>query len=648
MFSFDKSCCPFHSEKTPSFSVKREDNMFKCFGCGESGDSVDFVAKIKNIDKVDAAKLLAGLYHIDIDIEQPKARNTARTSAKVDSEQVVGLDKQAHKTAVTEYIKSCIKDSDKTDYFARRGLSADTVKKYSLGYDIARKSVLIPYSSKLTYYQTRSVEGKSFYKPKTEDAGAEPLFNGDILWKSKEPIFVVESPICALSIMQCGVSAIALCGVGGANKLIKEVKGKKIAATLILSLDNDEPGQKASQDLGSELFELGVKFDVANISDSCKDPNELLMQEPSRLAENILIAKKKAKKKYATEKTSISAYDLQKMKLDEPNWLIPNILPPGLSIICASSKVGKSWMMMQLAIALCDGKEFLGFPTKRSECAYLALEDGQNRLQERLNKMLKNNDAPKNLYLVIKADPLGDGLEQQLDDELAEHPKVKLIIIDTLQKVRGNSKKNEMAYAMDYRELGAIKEFADKRKIGIFLVHHLRKMSDDDDVFNMISGSNGIMGVCDTIFIIKKKRKEENATLVMTGRDIRQQDLVVHFDDVNFCWEVVGTVEEEEQKQIKNKYDNSPVVITIKALMAKQPYGWSGTATEFVKAIYDATGKPYGGSSSSIGKEIADIETKLYYDGIEHKSKRSGSARQHTFCKRHEYLPFRQASMIED
>lgn len=305
-------------------------------------------------------------------------------------------------------------------------------------------------------------------------------------------------------------------------------------------------------------------------------------------------------------------------------------------------------MMMQLSLAICEGKEFLGFETKRSDCVYFALEDGLKRLQDRLNKMLKNSGAPRNMYLAIKADSLDSGLTEQLDDELAEHPGVKLIIIDTLQKVRGNSKKNEMAYAMDYRELGALKEYADKRKIGIFLVHHLRKMSDDDDVFNMISGSNGIMGVCDTIFIIKKKRKEENATLIMTGRDIRQQDLVVHFDDVNFCWEVVGTVEDEERKREKSEYENSPVVITIKALMAKQPYGWSGTATDFVKAIYDVTGKSYPGSSTSVGKAISDIETKLYYDGIEHKSKRSGLARQHTFCKRQEYLPYRQASILDN
>ena len=74
-------------------------------------------------------------------------------------------------------------------------------------------------------------------------------------------------------------------------------------------------------------------------------------------------------------------------------------------------------------------------------------------------------------------------------------------------------------------------------KVCIFLIHHLRKMADENDVFNMISGSNGIMGVCDTIYIIyKKKRQDENATLFMTGRDIRQQDIVLNFDEDKFRW----------------------------------------------------------------------------------------------------------------
>ncbi len=219
--SNDKGLCPFHSEKTPSFSVDRKTNIFTCFGCGATGDVIAFVSKIKNIEPIEAAKFLAETYHVDID--------EGNKPGKFD---------------IKAYLKKCIADVGQTDYFKRRGLTAATVKKYCLGYDVYHRSAVIPYSSALTYYQTRSVVDKKFYKPKTEDAGAEPLFNGEIMYKSKSPVFVVESPICALSIMQCGHPAIALCGVGNINKLVHAVKNKKPTATLILALDNDDAGKR--------------------------------------------------------------------------------------------------------------------------------------------------------------------------------------------------------------------------------------------------------------------------------------------------------------------------------------------------------------------------------------------------------------------
>ena len=266
--SNDKGLCPFHTEKTPSFSVDRKTNIFTCFGCGATGDAIAFVTKIKNIEPIEAARFLAETFHIDID--------DGNKSVKFD---------------IKAYLKKCIADVGQTDYFSRRGLTAATVKKYCLGYDAYHRSAVIPYSSNLTYYQTRSVVDKKFYKPKTEDAGAEPLFNGEILYKSKSPVFVVESPICALSIMQCGHPAIALCGVGNINKLIHAVRNKKPTATLILALDNDDAGRKASTELANVLFELNIPFDVSNVAGECKDPNDLLLKDKAELENNLKAAK---------------------------------------------------------------------------------------------------------------------------------------------------------------------------------------------------------------------------------------------------------------------------------------------------------------------------------------------------------------------
>jgi hypothetical protein len=623
--SRDKGLCPFHREKTPSFSIDRKNNIFTCFGCGETGDVITFASKMKEVEPLEAAKLLAEMFHIDVD------DCTKRTSIK-------------------DYLKACIKDADKTDYFQKRGLTKETVKKYCLGYDVKRNAIVLPYSSELRYYQTRSISDKKFYKPTNEEAGAEPLFNRKALWgTSKEPVFIVESPFCALSIMQCGGVSVSLCGVGGANKLVKEAKAKKPNAPLVLCLDNDEPGQKATETLEKELQTAKIPYIVFNVAGSKKDPNELLMSNPEELKTAVSAAKREVRKVYKRGVASIAASDLQTAKIDPPEWLIPDVLPQGLAILCASSKVGKSWMAMQMCLAISRGKEFLDYASNQAGCLYLALEDGIFRLKDRLNKVLDGGEAPSNFYLSIKANGLDGGLIKQLDEEFEEHPDIKLIIIDTLQKVRGSAKKDEIAYATDYRELGALKEYADNKRICVFLIHHLRKMADENDVFNMISGSNGIMGVCDTIFIIyKKKRQDENAVLFMTGRDIRQQDVVVHFDETKYRWEMVGTAEEEERKRKKREYENNPIVKTVKDLLKQYPMGWKGTATDLIKAVYDVTGSPCIYSTAALGKEITSIETQLYYDGIEHSMKRSGSSRVHYFGKRQAYKPTYQRAIFDE
>ena len=619
-----KALCPFHHEKTPSFSVDPKNGIFTCFGCGETGDVISFVSKMENIEPLEAARKLADMYNIDI--EEFRSRPT-----------------------IKEYLQQCIRDVSKTDYFQTRGLTDETVKKYCLGYDVKKDAVVIPYSSELRYYQRRSVKEKRFYKPTVEDAGSEPLFNQNGLYGNTKSVFIVESPICALSIMQCGSPAVALCGVQGKNKLVKCVTAKKPSATLILCLDNDEAGKTATNSLTKELDENDVKYVVYNVAKDCKDPNELLVKKGSLLKASIELAKKEVKKKYAVGFNGMSANELILANIEPPNWIIPNILPQGLAILCASSKVGKSWMALQMCMAVSEGENFLNYPTIKNGCLYLALEDSYYRLKDRLSKMRPDSLFSKEFYLGIKAQSMDAGLFDQLQDELAEHPKIKLVIIDTLQKVRGQVRKNELAYATDYRELGKLKEFADSHKICILLIHHLRKMADSDDVFNMISGSNGIMGVCDSIFIIyKKKRTDETAVLHMTGRDVRQQDIVINYNEKKYNWEIVQSPEELAKKRERQRLIEDPVVITLQHFIKTAPYKWEGTATDLIQAICDVTGRPYCGSARELGKKITDLDGSLYSLGIQHSSKRSGKERRHIFTKVVKKVFAEQHDMFED
>lgn len=639
------ACCPFHSERNPSFSVKESEGIFKCFSCGASGDAIDFVAKLKGIEALEAAKLIAEMYGIGDTASEgkQKAIQGVNKPAKTQSKPSVTA-----KQGIAEYIKACILDAEKTDYFIKRGLSKETIKRFFLGYDINKKCVVVPYSSKLEYYQTRSIEGKEFRKPPSDEAGSEPLWNAKAL-ASNGTVFIVESPICAMSIEQCGGAAIALCGTGGVNKLITEIKTKKSKCTYILSLDNDEPGQKAQQDLANQLFDFNIKFLPYNIAGEFKDPNELLIKDSKKLETNIKAAMLEIRRQYATDKDSFNAYELASELLAPVIWIVESLLPTGLALLCAPSKYGKSWMVLQLCLAAAEGNSFLNLKTVPCGSLYYALEDGKRRLQDRLNKMLDGKKAPSNVHFAIKADSLETGLLNKIEDELRAFPDIKLVIIDTLQKVRGKMSKDDTLYGNEYRQMAAVKEFADRNRICLLFVHHLRKKEDEADVYNMISGSTALMGAADTIFILsKKKRHDVKATFASTGRDIEESELVVSFDKAKYKWEVEGTAEEVAARREIEEYESNIYIRTIKELVKRNPVnGWSGSAQDLMKAVYDVTGKTVADSTQSIGKQLLKYSTRLYYDDIEHKASRSGAARKHTFKKRLPYHPFYQSSVYD-
>jgi len=633
-----KARCPFHKEDTPSFSIKESENIFKCFGCGASGDAVDFVAKIKGVELIEAAQILADFYGID---RSPHGELRRDDKIPVPKQTTHRGALQRAKTQIKEYASACIASVGATDYYKRRGLTDDTIRKFRLGFDAKKQVVVIPYSSKLEYYQTRSVDGKEFRKPKTEDAGAEPLYNADALTKgsmthTKGVIFIVESPLCAMSIMQCGGAAIATCGTSGIHKLVNEIKARKPECCFVLALDNDEPGQAAQKELAHALFEANVKFITYNVAGPHKDPNELLMAAPKALAANVKNAADVAKKQYSKLKKLFSASELQARDMKPIQWIVHDLLPEGLALICAPSKYGKSWLMMQLCLAVSQGKLFFDRKTAGCDCAYFALEDSERRFKTRLNKLLNGEKAPSNFYGAVVSDSMANGLFEQLTELLNEHPRIGLIIIDTFQKVRTGAARNESVYGADYREMGELKAFADKHGVCILLVHHVRKQIDDADIFNMINGSMAIMGAADTAWILsRKKRDDVNTTLKLTGRDVENTEIIISFDKHSTTWNLVGNAEDEAVRLARAEYDENPIIKTIKALVEKNPIGWRGTSSEIKVKIYEETGVLYNKSPESIGRTIRSYADRLLADGITHQDERG---KRHLFAKKQPML----------
>ena len=324
---------------------------------------------------------------------------------------------------------------------------------------------------------------------------------------------------------------------------------------------------------------------------------------------------------------TFSATDLQKTNDTPIHFIIENLLTPGLSILASPPKYGKSWMVLALCIAVASGEKFLGHPTNRCGCLYLALEDSRTRLKSRLEKLLAGKPAPRDIYFSTESNCVDHGLLDELASFLSEHPNVGLIVIDTLQRVRGGTHLKESAYAADYREMTQLKVFADRHNVAILLVHHLRKMKDDGDPFNMISGTNGIMGAADTTIVLTKDNRNDNqATMSITGRDVESEELTIQFDK-QFCrWENLGDKSLYNEKQEQAAYQSNPIVLAVKKLLEPEPHIWTGTAKQFLDENRYSVALPLSLTPRSFTERLKELSGALHCnDGIVCERAKNGS-----------------------
>ena len=222
--------------------------------------------------------------------------------------------------------------------------------------------------------------------------------------------------------------------------------------------------------------------------------------------------------------------------------LIDGLLSDGLAVLAGDSNIGKSWMVLWLCLQLSRGEPVWGLPVRKTDVIYLALEDNEWRIQQRMQEL--TDIPPDNLHFGFSCGRLGAELEAQIEGVLSEHPGTGVVFIDTLQMIRDNATVRSNVYAQDYKELSSLKKLADRHGICIFIVHHTRKERDRDNIFNDLTGSTGIMGVADTVMVLRKaNRFGSGATLYVTGRDIEEQRLELDLRGVH--WEVVQALDAE-------------------------------------------------------------------------------------------------------
>ena len=279
----------------------------------------------------------------------------------------------------------------------------------------------------------------------------------------------------------------------------------------------------------------------------------------------------------------ISADTLFYQPLDHPKMLIDGILSNGLAILSGDSKIGKSWMVLWLCLKISQGEPVWGLPTAQTDVIYLALEDNDWRIQQRMQELI--DEPPKNLHFGFSCGKLGAELEGQIKGVLEDNPNTGLLFIDTLQMIRDNVSSRVNAYAQDYKDLSALKKIADDHKMCIFLVHHNRKEHDGSNVFNDMTGSTGIAGVADTCMVLRKEDRFGNdAVLSITGRDIEEKRLKLTMR--KNVWEVMEALDTSALRR-----ERIPQFLFQIADYLLKEKSFTGTVTELLAAIGDETTK---------------------------------------------------------
>ena len=337
---------------------------------------------------------------------------------------------------------------------------------------------------------------------------------------------------------------------------------------------------------------------------------------------------------------TMTAEQLQRAPYSPVPFLVDELIPEGLHILAGAPKIGKSWLALWLCLCVAQGQALWNFATTQGEALYLSLEDSFQRIQTRLFDLTE--DAPPTLHFAIMADTLRHGLEQQIEQFLAEHPTTKLVVIDTLQRVRsagGDSNR----YANDYQDVGLLKQLADQHHIAILLIHHLRKLHDDDPM-NMISGSTGLSGAADSAFVLQKNARSANAaSLHCTGRDIPDRTLKLELDEDDHVWKLLA---DSKTCSSASKISALQLVHLFSALLSADP-AYTGTPSALSAKI--APDGSLGITPKKVTRLVRESVAALRENGVLAETYRSNGKRWISLKRadRADFLPVKTIGTID-
>lgn len=245
-----------------------------------------------------------------------------------------------------------------------------------------------------------------------------------------------------------------------------------------------------------------------------------------------------------------TARELQAMNIDPPSFIVPGILPEGMSLLAAKPKVGKTMLAQNIAVAVASGTPALGeIPVQQGRVIFLALEGSTNGMQRRIDLMLEGEEAPDALHFVREFPALDKGGMNKLQEIVQCYPDTRLLIIDTFQHIRG-TRRRQSAYEDDYEALLPLAKLCRDYDVSCLVIHHANKRQFGEfDVRyapDLVSGTTGLTGAVDNVLVMQPGGAS-STTLSITAREVESKEYRLSLDPDRALWIVDG----EDWKQAK-------------------------------------------------------------------------------------------------
>jgi hypothetical protein len=290
-----------------------------------------------------------------------------------------------------------------------------------------------------------------------------------------------------------------------------------------------------------------------------------------------------------------TAKDLMTQTFEETRWIVPDLLPEGLTLLAAKPKLGKSWLALGLALAVAAGTPALGdVPVEQGNVLYLALEDNPKRLHTRIQALLGRPDGPETLTLATECPRLDAGGLLAIKTWLQAFPEARLVIVDTLAKIRGQGRSATL-YGDDYASLEDVQRLAHDYNVAILVIHHTGKESRDDPL-DEVNATQGLNGVADNVLVLRRERGKPQATLIGDGRELNGIERALCFDLERGGWRLTESPTEQPKTP-----ERAEILDLLKA--SEQPMS--------PKQIGDALGKHSSTIRSILPKMVQAGEVKM-------------------------------------